>query len=214
MKLIGTTLAIAATLSLTTIAHAGDAVFSETIVKTHKSQGEVKTIDGATSRIAVTDTSIFVNMDTVDLVPGNVNTLWLVVVNNPDACETSPCTAKDVLKRSAIVDSDVGYAGGIIADENGHGRFAYHQTEGDLNGGWFANGLKASEAAEIHLVVNDHGPLIEGRIEDMLSTYRGGCTDESIPAPMPDTARAQGDAGPNQCRLVQFSIFAPAQPSS
>lgn len=183
-------------------------------VKTHPSQGDVKVVEAATARLATHDDGIFVNVDTQNLTPGNVHTLWLVVINNPAACEGENCTSKDVLKRSDIVDSDVGYAGGVIVDEDGNARFAYHQSEGALNGGWFGAGLKASEAAEIHLVVNDHGPMIEGRVDQMLATYRDGCTDESIPAPMPDTARAQGEAGPNQCRLMQFSIFKPESPAS
>lgn len=164
--------------------------------------------------MATHDDGIFVNIDTNSLTPGNVHTLWLVVINNPGACEGENCTSKDVLKRSDIVDSDVGYAGGVIVDETGNARFAYHQSEGALNGGWFGAGLEASEAAEVHLVINDHGPVIEGRVDQMLATYRDGCTDESIPAPMPDTARAQGEAGPITCRLMQFAIFKPEAPQS
>lgn len=200
------------------MAFAASASFADTIrtapVKSHPSQGDVKVVDGATARMAVHDDGIFVNVDTQSLTPGNVHTLWLVVINNPAACEGENCTSKDVLKRSDIVDSDVGYAGGVVVDENGDARFAYHQTEGALNGAWFGAGLKASDAAEIHLVVNDHGPMIEGRIDQMLATYRDGCTDESIPAPMPDIARVQGEAGPNQCRLMQFAIFTPEVPAS
>lgn len=60
---------------------------------------------------------------------------------------------------------------------------------------------------QVHLVVNDYGPVIDGRVTDMLSTYRDGCADASIPTPMPETARAQGQPGPNECRLVQFAVF-------
>ena len=183
-------------------------------VKSHPSQGDVEVVQGATARLATHDEGIFVNIDTNALTPGNVHTLWLVVINNPADCEGENCTSKDVLKRSEIVDSDVGYAGGVIVDENGDARFAYHQDEGPLNGGWFGAGLKASDAAEIHLVINDHGPVIEDRVGRMLATYRDGCTDESIPAPMPDAARAQGEAGPNQCRLMQFAVFKPEAPAS
>ena len=183
-------------------------------VKSHPSQGDVAVVAGATARLATHDNGVFVNIDTTALTPGNVHTLWLVVINNPAACEGENCTSKDVLKRSDIVDSDVGYAGGVIVDENGEARFAYHQAEGALNGGWFGAGLKATDAAEIHLVINDHGPVINDRVERMLATYRDGCTDESIPAPMPDTARAQGEAGPNACRLMQFAIFKPEAPAS
>lgn len=176
-------------------------------VITHPSQGDKTKVEGAVSRLAIHDDGIFVNVDTSGLTPNNVHTLWLVVINDPASCETADCATKDVLKRSEIVDSDVGYAGGLIVDENGEASFAWHQSEGALSGGWFGAGLKASDAAEIHLVINDHGPVIEGRVDQMLSTYRDGCTDESIPGPMPDSARAQGDAGPNACRLMQFSIF-------
>lgn len=197
---------------------AGSATFAaetrESAVMTHPSQGDKTTVAGATSRLATHESGIFVNMDTSNLTPGNVHTLWLVVINSPENCETENCTSKDVLKRSDAVMSDVTYAGGIIVGDDGTGRFAYHQSEGSLNGGWFGHGLKDAETAEVHLVVNDHGPVIADRIEEMLGTYRDGCTDESIPAPMPATARAQGEAGPNECRLMQFSIFKPAKPQS
>lgn len=211
MKRNLTSLAATAIIALSTGAQAGE--FATAGVKTHPSQGDVTVVANATARMATSDTGMFVNMDTNGLTPGNVATLWLVVINDPAQCETHPCTAKDVLKRTDAVSADVGYAGGVVVGEDGTAQFAYHQSEGALNGGWFTDGLKDASAAEVHLVVNDHGPLIEGSAADMLSSYRGGCTDESIPGPMPETARAQGEPGPNACRLVQFSIFT-AQPSN
>lgn len=183
-------------------------------VMTHPSQGEKAAVAGATSRLAVHSGGVFVNFETSGLTPGNVHTLWFVAINDPAQCETENCTSKDVLKRSDIVQSDVGYAGGVIVGDDGSASFNWFQAEGALDGGWFGNGLKNGDAAEIHLVVNDHGPVIDGRVDEMLSTYRDGCTDASIPAPMPDTARVQGEAGPNQCRLVQFTVFKAAQPQS
>ena len=183
-------------------------------IMTHPSQGEKVQVEGAAARMAIHDDGMFVNFETSGLTPGNVHTLWFVVVNDPAACETVPCTAKDVLKRTQAVTADVGYAGGVIVGEDGAASFNWHQAEGDLSGGWFGNGMIEASAAEIHLVVNDHGPVIEGRVDQMLATYRDGCTEESIPAPMPAAARAQGEAGPNQCRLMQFTIFQPATPES
>ncbi len=182
-------------------------------IKTHPSQGEVSMVDGGVSRLMMDDEGMFVNMSTNGLTPGNVHTLWLVVVNDPAQCEDK-CTSKDVLKRTEIVQADVGYAGGVIADSDGVADFSFFQPEGALTGPWFSAGLMDTNAAEVHLVINDHGPILQGQAADMLSTYRGGCTDESIPAPMPATARAQGEPGPNQCRLVQFSIFTSNAPQS
>ena len=207
-----TIIALGALGAMTVTAAAGD--LRETVVKSHPSQGDVAQVDGAMSRLVADESGIFINLDTTGLTPGHVHTLWLVVINNPSACETENCTSKDVLKRSDLVKSDVGYAGGVIVDEDGTGNFAYFQPTGALNGGWIGHGLGDTASAEIHLVVNDHGPVIDGRVSAMLSTYRDGCSDESIPAPMPATARAQGEAGPNTCRLMQFSIFKAAEPSS
>ncbi|MGH1417722.1 MAG: hypothetical protein ACRBCJ_02580 [Hyphomicrobiaceae bacterium] len=176
-------------------------------VETHPSRGDVQTVNGAAAHIAKTDNGLFASLDTEGLKPGNVYTLWLVVINDPDKCSQSPCSSKDVLKRSKVVSSDVGYAGGIIAAKDGSGHFAAYQSTGKLSGAWFNNGLKSPTNAEVHLVVNDHGPLIANRTADMLSTYRGGCTDVSIPKPMPGTARADGTPGPNTCRLWQHAIF-------
>ena len=125
-----------------------------------------------------------------------------------------PCTPKDVLMRSDVVMSDVGYAGGAIADVSGAVSFTHYQPVGSFDLGFFDNGLTKPNGAEIHLVLNDHGPMIETRALEMLTTYRGGYTDESIPGPMPTKARAQGSAGPNQCRLVQFAQFLPVEPES
>ena len=183
-------------------------------VITHPSQGEKQIVQDASAHLALVDGGMFVSMETSGLTPGNVHTLWLVTINDPAACDTSPCTSKDVLKRTAAVNADVGYAGGVVVGEDGSARFAYHQENGALNGGWFGNGVIDARSAEVHLVINDHGPILEGRVGAMLSTYRDGCMESSIPGPMPATARAQGEEGPNTCRLMQFSIFTPAQPAS
>lgn len=184
--------------------------FPSAIVKSHPSQGTVETVANAEARLGVSSQGVFVNMNTVGLTPGNVHTLWLVAINAPEACEGVPCTSKDVLKRTDAVLADIGYLDGVIVGDDGSAQFNGYQTTGTLDGAWFNHGLKAIEDAEIHLVINDHGPVIDRMVGEMLTTYRAGCTDESIPAPMPQTARAQGTPGPNNCRLVQFSIFEPA----
>ena len=207
------TLTALASLTLGTSALAGPAETAKII--THPSQGDKTDVMGATARLSRHDTGIFANFETNGLTPGHVHTIWFVVVNDPAKCETPfACTSKDVLKRSDVVASDVTGGAGVVVGEDGSATFNWHQSEGALTGGWFGAGLTEADKAEIHLVINDHGPLIDGREFDMLNSYRDGCTDESIPAPMPATARASGEAGPNTCRLVQFAIFKAPQPAS
>lgn len=207
------------TITALTLLTFGSAVFADraetTSVMTHPSQGDKTVVENASASMVRHDSGVFVNFDTNSLTPGNVNTLWFVVINDPAQCETPyACTTKDVLKRDTIVKSDVTYGGGVIVNAAGEASFSWHQTEGDFANGWFADGLIEADSAEIHLVINDHGPLLEGRAFDMLNSYRGGCTTESIPGPMPAIAHTKGEAGPNQCRLMQFAIFKAPQAAS
>lgn len=178
-------------------------------VKTHPSQGEVKVISGSSSMLITGPEGLHISLQTSNLIPGNVYTSWLVVFNDPSQCEAAPCTGKDALTRSNIVKSDAGYVGGSIVGPDGELSLAAFQPVGDLTSAFFGRGILSTEGLEVHLILQDHGPVIEGRELEMLSTYRGGCIDDSIPAAFPDTARAQGDEGPNQCRMVQVAVFQP-----
>jgi len=186
----------------------------EVIVRSHPSQGEVSQVAEASAQLITSPSGAYVSMQTNGLEPGNVYTLLLAVINKPGACPALPCTPKDVLGRSDIVMSDVAYAGGAVATSEGTASFAHFQPLGQFHQGFFENGLTTTDGVEFHLVLNDHGPLIVGREYDMLTSYRGGCSDESIPAPMPQAARDQGKSGPNTCRLVQFAQFIPDSPAS
>lgn len=213
MKLPKLFLAAASALALQFSPAVADTITSATI-KTHPSQGDVSPVAGAKAIMATGTNGLFVSYDTNGLVPGNAYTLLIAVMNEPGECPALPCTPKDVLKRSDIVLTDVGYAGGAIASATGEASFNHYQPVGALQKPFFANGLMKSEGVEVHLVLNDHGPIIEGREFEMLTTYRGGCSDESLPGPMPETARAQGAAGPNICRMVQNVQFIPDMPPS
>lgn len=175
-------------------------------VETHPSQGDVRPIKGSKATLVTTQDGFFVDLDTQELIPGNAYTLWLVVINEPGTCETSPCKPPDVLERTAETKADVGYGDGIIAASE-QGRFSSYQPMGELRSGWFGNGLQKPQAAEIHLVVRDHGPLLPDMAATMVNTHRGGCTDESVPAALPDPAKTDGEPGPNACRNVQDVIF-------
>ncbi len=61
--------------------------------------------------------------------------------------------------------------------------------------------------AKIHLVLNDHGRLHPEIAALMLTSYRGGCSDGSLPPPFPASAKADGVPGPNACVLIQDAIF-------
>jgi hypothetical protein len=144
---------------------------------------------------------------TSDLVPGNVYTAWWVIMNNPEVCASTPCTPEDVIGNAAEVGTQITFADSLIADETGQATFAGHLPAGEIADGWYNQTFDDPMSAEIHIVINDHGPRIETALVSMLSSYRGGCTDESLPEPFPDSAKADGVAGRNACALVQDAIF-------
>ena len=144
-----------------------------------------------------------------ELKPGHVYTVWFVAINNPANCASSPCSPADIITRNADTESDVTYGAGHVAGESGKASFGGHVSAGDLPNGWLGNGFTNPRGAEIHLVLNDHGPAIPNLVSNMLHSYRGGCTDASLPPIFPATAFADGIPGPNTCRLYQTAIFQP-----
>jgi hypothetical protein len=189
--------------------HAQEAAIEEVEVTTHRSQGEVRPVEGGRAHLLRTAAGIFVNFETEGLTPGNAYTLLIAAINDPAACEGSPCQPPDVLQRTAETKADLATVDGVVVGDDGGARFAAFVPAGALPRGWFGNGLDNPEGAEIHLIVNDHGPLLPEMAPMMVNTYRGGCADEGLPAAFPDSARADGEPGPNTCRLLQVAIFSP-----
>ena len=166
-----------------------------------------KPIKGSEARLSRTSGGATMTLRTTDLVPGNVTTAWWVIMTRPENCSATPCTAEDVIGRAAEVGTQITYADGVVNAPDGSAEFASYLPAGSVSGGWYDQRFDAPETSEIHLVLNDHGPLIPSIAASMLTSYRGGCRDDSLPPPFPDTAKADGTAGPNACRLIQDAIF-------
>ncbi|WP_299673272.1 hypothetical protein [uncultured Roseobacter sp.] len=179
-------------------------------VRTHPSQGDVEVVEGGGSTLIRGPDGIHVSLSTSGLIAGHVYTYWMVVFNEPGQCEAEMCSGKDALVRTDIVESDAGYVGGAVVGADGTLSMTAYQPVGQLNNAFFDRGILETDDLEVHLILQDHGPVIAGRELEMLSTYRGGCSDDSIPPPFPVTARAQGEPGPNACRMVQVALFAPS----
>lgn len=148
---------------------------------------------------------------TSELEANHVYTAWWVLMNNPSACETTPCSPTDVIGNAEAVGTQITFADSLIADESGQATFASYLPAGTIDNGWYDQDFENPLTAEIHIVINDHGELISDLAQSMLSTYRGGCTDDSLPPPFPDTAKADGEDGTNSCALVQDAIFIQSQ---
>ncbi|WP_299475963.1 hypothetical protein [uncultured Roseibium sp.] len=184
-----------------------DAMISAPVEHMATEDKPAKHIDGSEARLSRTDHGAAMTLKTSELVPGNVTTAWWVIMTRPENCSATPCTAEDVIGRAAEVGTQIVYADGTVNGPDGTANFAAYLSAGDVPGGWFDQTFDAPGTTEIHLVLNDHGPLIPDIAASMLTSYRGGCSDDSLPPPFPDTAKADGTAGPNACRLIQDAIF-------
>ncbi len=202
--------AVAASTAIAAVALADSgAEVQQATIGYHPQSGQGGVVDGAVAQLTRNENGIGYNVRTAGLVPGDVYTLWIAVVNDPENCSANPCGAGEILDQT-VTDSQVSWGAGRVASSQGTATFAGRLSEGDNLEGWLPEaGMNDAKAAQVHLVLNSHGPLIEDLRHDMLSTYRGGCSDASpFPPPFPATALADGTPGPNICLLYQVAVLA------
>jgi hypothetical protein len=200
--------ACAAALScLSTIALAGT---YKADINTHPMTGSVHVVDGAKALLVTSEAGIAGSFTTKELTPGNVYTMWVAIMNAPEACamkDVDHCTSGDVVGRADVVLGDVTIGDGMIVGDDGTATFRTFIPAGEVGRSWIGNGLTNPTGAEIHFALHDHGPAIEGKLSEMMTTAREGCIEESLPKGWPASARAWGETGPNQCSMAQFAIL-------
>jgi hypothetical protein len=129
----------------------------------------------AVSSLVRTRHGVSMTLNTNMLDPGTY-TNWFVIFNDPGACATFPCTGADVDPSNANgVGSSVLFATGNVVGASGNGGFAAHLSEGDTTGALFGPGLLDSRAAEVHLIVRYHGPVIPALMPAQINSVDGGC---------------------------------------
>lgn len=192
----------------TSLAQAGEAPLQHAHVE-HMATDTTpaRTIKHARASLSTSASGATMVLHTAELAASHVTTAWWVIMTRPQNCSATPCTPEDVIERAAEVGTQIVYADGVVNNPDGTASFAAHLPAGAIQNGWYDQSFDAPETAEIHLVLNDHGPLIAGIAASMLTSYRGGCRDDSLPPPFPDSAKTDGTPGPNACQLIQDAIF-------
>lgn len=176
-------------------------------VSWHPQTGSTEVVERATGQVTRNDDGIAFRLRTNSLTPGNAYTLWLVIVNHPEECAATPCTAPEIVGNEDTA-SQISFAAGNVVGESGRATFSGHVKEGPLDGWLEDRALEDARGAEVHLVVNDHGPALGEHMPGMIRTYRGGCSDDSpFPPIFPENALADGEPGPNTCLLTQSAVF-------
>ena len=160
-------------------------------------------VAGAQAKLTTNESGATVQFQTSGLTPGNAYTVWWIIFNDPDECAEPGCSDADF--GNADAKPELTYATGHVIGGSGKGNFGAHLRAGEETpGGWFGNGFTNPTGAEIHVAIHDHGPKIPGLVNEMISTFRGGCANDY--SGMPPNAQI-GTPGPNDCATVQFTVF-------
>lgn len=166
------------------------------------------------STLVRTDAGLSATYKTEGLPPGQAITMWFIVVNNPEACNSSPCSIEDVLFNEAAQGDFLIGAGNVIGG-SGVGNFGGSLKVGDISGSGFAEigmperavGLLNPRGAEVHLALHSHGPALIGQtLKSQISSFTGGCAvflgNQFGIADGPDAVPSEV----GQCSTIQASI--------
>jgi hypothetical protein len=148
---------------------------------------------GGKSTLTRADDSVSARVNAHNLMPGAAYTYWYVIFNMPENCSDGVCGEDDIFlpdgaPNTAQIDtvkiSALG-GNGAIANGGGHAVLTGTVFEGSPSGldvligpGGLIPGylLMDSEGAEIHIVVRNHGPALDGGdLFDQLNTFTGNC---------------------------------------
>lgn len=167
-------------------------------------------IDGTRALLETGPFGASMHLTSKDLTPGHAVTVWFVAIQKPERCKKNPCSPVEAMGMSEMESVAVN-GGGTVVPANGRIEISAHLPAGKVPSNLFETDFVSPETAEYHLVIHDHGPMIPGLAPDMLSSFRGGCTIESVPPHYPETAKTDGAGGPNTCVSRQVALFVPSR---
>ena len=171
-------------------------------------------IEGTWSSLTRYDNGVSMTLHTSGLTPGDVVTVWWVIFNAPENCSDGACGENDIFipddagevivgengpemnmpQIDAAQISVLGATGNLIGD-SGEGHFSAWLGVGEVPGVVFGPALQNPSGAEIHLVLQDHGPMQPDLFDTQITTFHGGCAADF----------------PNEpCQDIQFAMH-PAQ---
>lgn len=133
------------------------------------------TIEGSSARLQRSADTVWIKINTTQL-PAGAYSIWAVIFNNPENCQSSPCASSDV-GLAGVNGSVIWLTGGVVGEDN-VGHFSGHIEEGMPPGVVnFGPGLLDAEGAEIHNIIRYHGPASDDPavFARQTTTAGGGC---------------------------------------
>jgi hypothetical protein len=131
-------------------------------------------VEGSSAMLVRTDKGVTMTIHTSGLDPGAAYTVWWVIYNNPEHCQSDLCTDPPDFG-NPDVQATLLHATGHVIGNNRVGNFAAHLAEGDPSSG-DELGLVDASKAQIELVVRSHGQPIPGMVKEQITMFNGGCS--------------------------------------
>ena len=200
-------LATAAAIVLTLAGHAQADAITKPMSWTPDSGMSPGPVDGTSVILEKGPFGVAMAIKSSGLTPGDVVTVWWVAIQNPEVCAATPCTPVETMSVDSESDSVVALAASGVVDEDGTISLAGFLPAGEVEGNFFDTTFHSPETAEYHLPIHNHGPLDPSIADEMLTSFRAGCTDESLPEYYPQSALSDGARGSFDCRTVQVVAF-------
>jgi hypothetical protein len=154
-------------------------------------------LDPATgaARLHRTRNELWASLHVTELEPNSAFTIWGVIFNRPEECETNPagdvkCGMNDFTPQQNPAQASVFNVGAFITGDDGAANINIHIPTGALPDGTFVlfgqgglndNGVKPGLrpgngfGAEVHLFIRTHGAINPDAIAAQLSDANGGC---------------------------------------
>jgi hypothetical protein len=141
-------------------------------------------------------------------------TIWLVVINYPEACASAPCTEGEIFGTLPAnpTKTTVCYLTGQVVRNNGRGVFAGQLAAGSNHGCFFPEdpnpySLADAARAEVHLVVQEHGSPLPGGagLEQQVTQFQGGCNVDCVDTQFATHVAADSVEGVSTSPLQRFS---------
>jgi len=161
------------------------------------------------TKLTRSDNKITVSGETRNLKVGHVYKLVVVTVDQPENCNSKPCSHNDVNGNEQstkpiyfVVDSFVATSTAYSFDKDVLEKdvTTYPLILGYYNDNY--GGLQDAQKAEVHVYLRSQGPEIGGMLETQMGDYLGGCTmNYSFTDP---NARVPIDEG--ECAWIQESF--------
>ena len=141
-------------------------------------------IDDSTLRLTVSDSGIVWAAHASNLHAGDAVTLWVIVVNNPSACEADMCGMGDFF--NPATETSLYRGGGEVVAQNGKAHYFGSASVDTPTYMDFGPGLSNLHSAQIIFDIRGHGKAKEGILHEQLYDPNGGCDPNPPHTPCQD----------------------------